>query len=328
MEKKGAKIMAISYEGLFNLLTEKGISKTELQHRIGMSSTTVAKLAKNENVSLKIIEDICNVLNCQPGDIMAVNSRKKNLLLDLLCIENQLDKKDGLYGRLQVDMARTINCIGAEGEASRPSSEQVRSLFCQNVLVIESGRQIPMDDVTLVYNHFNCLDYILHVAEKKLDESMIFEVYGRLCINTSLTRKVNQGGLKIGAGMYRKNDAMLYGHELLDSSRIVGEMARILADYNSVAFVELEDVLRLYCRFEKLQPFGHYNWIVGRLIMMKECLKNKIMPCVLDDDYSIADFRDAIFNDDYEDIVRKLHSTQEEFKEVVKQYTQHYNVEL
>jgi DNA-binding Xre family transcriptional regulator len=62
--------MGIKFYKLLDLLNRKGINKEELRKRTNISSSTMAKISKNEYVSLKVIESICRELNCQPGDIM------------------------------------------------------------------------------------------------------------------------------------------------------------------------------------------------------------------------------------------------------------------
>lgn len=62
--------MGIKFYKLLDLLNRKGISKEELRKKTNISSSTMAKISKNEYVSLKVIESICKELNCQPGDIM------------------------------------------------------------------------------------------------------------------------------------------------------------------------------------------------------------------------------------------------------------------
>lgn len=114
--------MSIQYSKLFQLLSEKNISKTELQRHIGMSSTTMAKLSKNENVSIKIIEDICKILNCQPGDIMEFNNHIENPLLSLFREEKDIKLKGGLYHQTQVKLAYNSNRI----EGSQLSENQIR----------------------------------------------------------------------------------------------------------------------------------------------------------------------------------------------------------
>ena len=62
--------MGIKFYKLLDLLNRKGINKEELRKRTNISSSTMAKISKNEYVSLKVIESICRELNCQPGDLM------------------------------------------------------------------------------------------------------------------------------------------------------------------------------------------------------------------------------------------------------------------
>jgi DNA-binding Xre family transcriptional regulator len=62
--------MPMNYNKLWKLLIDKKINKTELRLKIGMGTSTLAKMSANENVSLDIIEKICELLQVQPGDIM------------------------------------------------------------------------------------------------------------------------------------------------------------------------------------------------------------------------------------------------------------------
>lgn len=62
--------MAIKYYKLLDLLNRANISKEELRVKIEVSSATMAKLSKNQPVSLDVIDKICATLNCQPGDIL------------------------------------------------------------------------------------------------------------------------------------------------------------------------------------------------------------------------------------------------------------------
>lgn len=64
--------MAVSYNKLWKLLIDKGMTKTELRIATDMSTTTLAKLGKNETVSMDVMLRICSVLNCNVGDIMDV----------------------------------------------------------------------------------------------------------------------------------------------------------------------------------------------------------------------------------------------------------------
>ena len=62
--------MAVSYDKLWKLLIDKRMNKTDLCLKTDMSTSTLAKLSKNEVVSMDVMLRICKVLDCNVGDIM------------------------------------------------------------------------------------------------------------------------------------------------------------------------------------------------------------------------------------------------------------------
>lgn len=64
--------MDVCYNKLFKLLIDKGMNKTEFRMFVGISEGTLAKLSKNEKVSLEVIVKICRKLECTVDDIMDV----------------------------------------------------------------------------------------------------------------------------------------------------------------------------------------------------------------------------------------------------------------
>lgn len=60
----------ISYKPLLKLLVEMDMKKTDLITKVELSSSTVAKISKNDYVSLEVIDRICKALDVQPGDII------------------------------------------------------------------------------------------------------------------------------------------------------------------------------------------------------------------------------------------------------------------
>lgn len=62
--------MAANYNKLWKLLIDKGMTKTDLRIKTGMSTSTLAKMSNNENVSMEIILRICEILECNVGDII------------------------------------------------------------------------------------------------------------------------------------------------------------------------------------------------------------------------------------------------------------------
>lgn len=62
--------MAVSYNKLWKLLIDKNMKKKELGEVAGISNSLIAKLGKNENVTVDVLVRICTALNCGIDDIM------------------------------------------------------------------------------------------------------------------------------------------------------------------------------------------------------------------------------------------------------------------
>jgi DNA-binding Xre family transcriptional regulator len=64
--------MAISYKKLWKLLIDRDMKKKDLQKIAGISSATITKLGKNENVNTEVLEKICRALECDISNIMEI----------------------------------------------------------------------------------------------------------------------------------------------------------------------------------------------------------------------------------------------------------------
>lgn len=64
--------MSVSYKKLWKLLIDKDMKKKDLRQATGISTTSLAKLGKNEHINTEILVKICKVLECDIGDIMEV----------------------------------------------------------------------------------------------------------------------------------------------------------------------------------------------------------------------------------------------------------------
>ena len=62
--------MKMSYNKLWKLLIDKQLKKSDLRTLAGISSSSLAKLGKDENVTTEVLVRICNVLQCDVSDIM------------------------------------------------------------------------------------------------------------------------------------------------------------------------------------------------------------------------------------------------------------------
>ena len=68
--------MAISYNGLWKLLIDKNMKKMDLVEKVGISSSTLAKMSKGEAVSMSVLEKLCDRLDCDFGDIINYEKKK------------------------------------------------------------------------------------------------------------------------------------------------------------------------------------------------------------------------------------------------------------
>ena len=62
--------MAVNYNKLWKMMIDKKMSKTELTHLAGISTNAMAKLGKNEDVRVNILEKLCTSLDCKLDDIV------------------------------------------------------------------------------------------------------------------------------------------------------------------------------------------------------------------------------------------------------------------
>ncbi|MCH5198009.1 MAG: helix-turn-helix transcriptional regulator [Oscillospiraceae bacterium] len=62
--------MAISYNKLFELMNQKGIKKIDLRNKYKINPKTVDSLVNNRSVTVDTLMILCEILDCQPGDIV------------------------------------------------------------------------------------------------------------------------------------------------------------------------------------------------------------------------------------------------------------------
>ena len=62
--------MSVCYKKLWKLLIDKNMNKTDLRLAAGITTTALAKLGKNENVTTDVLVKICTALQCDISDIM------------------------------------------------------------------------------------------------------------------------------------------------------------------------------------------------------------------------------------------------------------------
>lgn len=62
--------MALNYNKLWKLLIDKNMKKKDLQQKSGISSATITKLGRNENINTEVLQKICTALECNISDVV------------------------------------------------------------------------------------------------------------------------------------------------------------------------------------------------------------------------------------------------------------------
>lgn len=259
-----------SYNGLETFLKEKGIGKTELSLKLGLSTRTVAKIAKGEKLSKNTLNKIANYLMVTPESLYRIESDNK--ILQILRDEKEIHLPGGLYHELQIRMTYNSNYI----EGSKLSEDQTRLIFETNT--IDMGDGIPVDDILETVHHFRAIDYCIDIAEEELTEEMIKKLH---YIIKHDTKDSTLSWFVVGD--YKKRANVVGGRETSKPSEVSKHMKELLENYNSKDNVTIEDIIELHAEFEYIHPFQDGNGRVGRLIVLKECLKNNIIPFIIED---------------------------------------------
>lgn len=260
----------ISYEKLLAILEANGLSKTDLVTDLGLSSRTVAKIAKGEKLSGRTLRRIADHLKCAPESLYTVTG--KNNILSVLRDEKEAKISGGLYYELQIRMTYNSNHI----EGSRLSEDQTRSIFETNT--IDIGEDIPVDDILETVHHFRAIDYVIDNAEKELSEEIIKQLHYILEHDTA---KSNVSWFAVGE--YKKRANIIGGRETAKPGSVSVRMKSLLSKYHRLETVRTEDIIAFHADFELIHPFQDGNGRVGRLIILKECLRHNIVPFIIED---------------------------------------------
>ena len=260
----------ILYEGLENALKEKGIRKTDLALRLGISTRTIAKIAKGEKLSKRSMQKIADFLGKDPAVLMREVSDNK--ILQLLREEKEVKLSGGLYHELQVRMTYNSNHI----EGSRLSEDQTRLIFETNTIDVGDG--VPVDDILETVHHFRAIDYVIDTAEEVLTEEIIKHLHYILKHDTK-----DSTLSWFAVGDYKKRANVVGGRDTAKPSEVHARMKELLEEYNAKENVTVEDIIALHAEFEHIHPFQDGNGRVGRLIALKECLRHNVIPFIIED---------------------------------------------
>ncbi len=202
-------------------------------------------------------------------------------LLDVLKAEKITKLSGGIYHKIQIDLTYNSNHI----EGSRLTHDQTRYIFETNTIGV-SDKTVKVDDVVETANHFKCIDMIIDSAAYAPSETFIKQLHAVLKNGTSDSRLD-----WFAVGDYKVFPNEVGGVSTVAPEEVSAQMKKLLSEYNAIKEKTLDDLLDFHYRFERIHPFQDGNGRVGRLILFKECLRNNIVPFIIEDDLKLFYYR-------------------------------------
>ena len=200
---------------------------------------------------------------------------KEVSLLEILKREKDSKLSGGIYHKLQIEMTYNSNHI----EGSKLSHDQTRYIF-ETRTIGANADSIPVDDIIEASNHFRCIDLAIESADYKLSEALIKQFHYILKTGTSDAFKP-----WFRVGDYKTLENEVGGKNTAKPTEVRNKIKELLEWYNSLKNITVTDIIEFHYRFECIHPFQDGNGRVGRLIMLKECLKHSIVPILITDEY-------------------------------------------
>lgn len=256
----------------------KNMTQGEIADVLGVKPATVSKYESGilePNIeSLKKLAELFNIsvdelVKEDDFDVSKIN------VLEVLREQKEMRLKGNLYHRTQVSFAYNTNHI----EGSTLTEDQTRYIFETNTILFEGDTIAKVDDILETSNHFKLVDYMLDVADKKLTEKVIKEFHKILKDGTSDSRVE---WFNVGEYKQRAN-TIGNGIRTTSPNNVEKEMSKLMDWYNSLKQITIKEIIEFHYRFESIHPFQDGNGRIGRIIMFKECLKNNIIPFIIQD---------------------------------------------
>ena len=239
-----------------------------------------------------------------------------NKLTTFLIDEQQAHRKGGLYHKTQVQLAYNSNRI----EGSKLTEEQTRYIFETRTIGFKDQDAVPVDDIIETTNHFIAFDYLLRTINEPLSEKIIKEFHRILKSGTADAQKPY-----FSVGDYKQLANEVGGRETCKPADVAQEMKSLHDWYNSVNDITINTLAEYHWRFESIHPFQDGNGRVGRLILFRECLRNSIMPFVIDNEHKMFYYRGL---SEFKQTPGFLVGTMQSAQDVYESWVKYFNVEL
>lgn len=193
-------------------------------------------------------------------------------LLERFKIEREKFDRSGVYAYTQRLLAYNSNKI----EGSTLTEEQTASLF-DNGTLPKSDDYYRAKDVEEMNGHFLMFNKMLDTLDEPLTQELIKQFHFELKSGVFEDRA---NGYAIGD--YKQRPNMIGMYQTVRPENVEREMC-LLMDWYENQEVNISVLAEFHVRYESIHPFQDGNGRTGRLILFRECLKNGIVPVVIED---------------------------------------------
>lgn len=261
-----------------------------------MKYLSVAETAKKWNLSERTVRNYCasgkipetfltgktwNIPeNAQRPERINKRRDEPKTLLDYMRREKADKTTGGIYHKVQIELTYNSNHI----EGSRLTHDQTRYIYETNT--IGADDTVNVDDIVETANHFKCIDMVIEQANQPLSEAFIKQLHRTLKNGTSDSRND-----WFAVGDYKKLPNEVGGKDTTPPEEVSNQIATLLKEYNAVKKRNLTELIDFHYQFESIHPFQDGNGRVGRLILFKECLRNNIVPFIIDEELKMFYYR-------------------------------------
>lgn len=266
-----------------------------------MEYISVAEAAKRWNVSPRSVRNYCAQGRVEGAFLTGktwnipenaakprrLNAREtgasgaKSPLLVRLREEKAARIPGGIYHKLQIEFTYNSNHI----EGSRLTHDQTRLIF--ETATLGGGEStIRVDDVIETANHFRCIDLVIDRAEEPLSEE-----FAKLLHRTLKTATSDSARDWFAVGDYKQLPNEVGGRKTARPEDVGAAMRELISGYELRQRHSFEDIVAFHVAFERIHPFQDGNGRVGRLISLKECLRNGVVPFAIDEDKKMFYYR-------------------------------------
>ncbi len=291
-----------------------------------MQYLSVAETAKRWSISERAVRNYCaqgrvngafltgktwNIPEYAEKPVRIKTGGRAPTLLERLRTEKESKLSGGLYHKLQIDLTYNSNHI----EGSRLTHDQTRYIFETNTIGVTEG-VVNIDDIVETANHFRCIDMVIENARYPLSERMLKSLHLVLKNGTQDSRRDY-----FAVGDYKRMPNQVGGHDTTLPENVAAEMRKLLRNYRPTEPKTLEDILDFHVRFENIHPFQDGNGRIGRLIMLKECLKHNITPFIISEDLKLFYYRGlAEWHNERGYLIETCKEAQDRFKKVLEYF--------